>query len=571
MNHPAGTIIDQPVRSLVVWCPDWPVVAAGITPDIPAAVFHANRVVAASAAARAEGVTVDLRRREAQGRSPQLLVLDRDEAMEASAFEAVAQAIESFTPRLEILCPGTVATGTRGPSRYFGGDEALAGKVVDAVNGVLEERGTCAVGIADGTFAALQAARQAGAFAAPPLAPVVPSNSGGSASGGDQDPANFVQVVAPGVTPQFLAPLPTGCLERPELVDVWGRLGLRTLGAVAALSLADVVGRFGAEGAVAHRLASGLDERPPDLRDPPPDLVVGTELDPPVERVDQVAFVAKVLADQLTEQLDRRGMACTRLAVEAETDHGEQLVRLWRHDGALSAGAIADRVRWQLDGWLSGSVGGPGEQGGGSTEAWARRPTGPVRRLVLRPDEVGPATGRQLGFWGGDAAADERVIRTLARVQGLLGADAVKVPERRGGRHPAEQLRLVPAYAVDLTESRAAAVTDDQGVPWPGRLPGPAPAVVHGAPVPVEVLDDQGRPVEVSGRGLASAPPAQIRIDGGPLRAVTAWAGPWPAEERWWDPERHRRRARFQLVDDTGAAHLAVREGGGWSVEASYG
>ena len=446
--------------------------------------------------------------------------------------------------------PGTVATGTRGPSRYFGGDEALAGKVVDAVDGVLGERGTCSVGIADGTFAALQAARQAAAAAAQP---------------------NFVMVVPPGAAPQFLAPLPTACLERPELVDVWGRLGLRTLGAVAGLSLADVVGRFGAEGAVAHRLASGLDERPPDLRDPPPDLVVGTELDPPVERVDQVAFVAKVLADQLTEQLDRRGMACTRLAVEAETDHGEQLVRLWRHDGALSAGAIADRVRWQLDGWLSGSVGGPGEQGGGGTEAWARRPTGPVKRLVLRPDEVGPATGRQLGFWGGDAAADERVIRTLARVQGLLGADEVKVPERRGGRHPAEQLRLVPAYAVDLTESRAAAVADDQGVPWPGRLPGPAPAVVHGAPVPAEVLDDRGRPVEVSGRGMASAPPAQLRVDGGPRRAVTAWAGPWPAEERWWDPERHRRRARFQLVDDTGAAHLAVREGGGWYVEAFYG
>ena len=88
--------------------------------------------------------------------------------MEASAFEAVAQAIEAFTPRLEILCPGTVATGTRGPSRYFGGDEALAGKVVDAVDGVLGERGTCSVGIADGTFAALQAARQAAADPAQP-------------------------------------------------------------------------------------------------------------------------------------------------------------------------------------------------------------------------------------------------------------------------------------------------------------------------------------------------------------------------------------------------------------------
>ena len=331
MNHPAGTSIDQPVRSLVVWCPDWPVVAAGITPDVSAAVFHTNRVVAASEAARAEGVSVDLRRREAQGRCPRLLVLDRDEAMEASTFEAVAQAIEAFTPRLEILCPGTVATGTRGPSRYFGGDEALAGKLADAVNGVLGERGICSVGIADGTFAALQAARQAGADAALP-------NLGGYSPPVDQNPPKFVMVVPPGATPQFLAPLPTACLERPELVDVWGRLGLRTLGAVAALSLADVVGRFGAEGAVAHRLASGLDERPPDLRDPPTDLVVGTELDPPVERVDQVAFVAKVLADQLTEQLDRRGMACTRLAVEAETDHGEQLVRLWRHDGALSAG-----------------------------------------------------------------------------------------------------------------------------------------------------------------------------------------------------------------------------------------
>ncbi len=536
MSHPAGVALDRPVRSMVVWCPDWPVVAAGVLPDVPAAVFHANRVVAASVAARAQGVEIDLRRREAQGRCPRLMVLDRDEAVEATTFETVVRAVEAFTPRLEILCPGTVATGTRGPSRYFGGDEALAGRVAASVSAVLGERGDCRVGIADGTFTALQAARQA-----TPERPVI---------------------VPPGATPGFLAPLPTACLERPELVDVWWRLGLRTLGAVAALSLADVVGRFGVEGSVAHRLASGLDERPPDLRDPPPDLVVGTELDPPVERVDQVAFVAKVLADQLTEQLDARGMACTRLAVEAETDHGEQLVRMWRHEGALTAGAIADRVRWQLDGWL----GAAGER----MDARARRPTGPIRRLVLRPDEVGPATGRQLGFWGGEAAADERVIRALARVQGLVGPDAVRVPERRGGRGPAEQLRLVPAYAVDLTESRAAAVADDGGAPWPGRLPGPAPAVVH-TPAPlVEVLDDQGRPVEVSGRGVASASPTGLRIAGGGPRAITAWAGPWPAEELWWDPQRHRRRARFQLVDETGDAHLAVREGGRWYLEASY-
>ena len=66
------------------------------------------------------------------------------------------------------------------------------------------------------------------------------------------------------------------------------------------------------------------------------------------------------------------------------------LERRWRHEGALSAGAIADRVRWQLDGWLSGSV--------------SSRPTGGLDRLVLVPEEVRAASGRQLGFWGGQSA-----------------------------------------------------------------------------------------------------------------------------------------------------------------------
>jgi protein ImuB len=51
---------------------------------------------------------------------------------------------------------------------------------------------------------------------------------------------------------------------------------------------------------------------------------------------------------------------------------------------------------------------------------------------------------------------------------------------------------------------------------------------------------------------------------------VVAWAGPWPADERWWDPATHRRRARFQLLTDDGAAHLAVVEAGRWWLEAVY-
>ncbi|MFT4220707.1 MAG: DNA polymerase Y family protein, partial [Microbacterium sp.] len=69
-----------PVRSLVLWIPDWPVVAlardpaAGVADDEPVAVLEANTVVSCSAAARAEGVRRGQRRRDAQARCPRLRV-----------------------------------------------------------------------------------------------------------------------------------------------------------------------------------------------------------------------------------------------------------------------------------------------------------------------------------------------------------------------------------------------------------------------------------------------------------------------------------------------------------------
>lgn len=530
----------SPIRTMVVWCLDWPVVAHGIDAATPAAVFHANRVVACNPAARAVGVRRGQRRREAQSRCPDLELLDPDPSREARAFEPVVAAIEEFAPRLELTRPGSCAVPTRGPSRYFGGDDALAEQVAQRVAEVLDQRTECRLGIADGPFAAALAARS------------------------DHAARTGSHVVAPGGSPAFLAPLSVHVLsaERPALepmVDVVARLGLRTLGAFAALRPADVLGRFGTDGATAHRLASGLDERSPDARQPPPDLAVEQHLDPPVERIEQVAFTARDLAEILHAQLDQQGLACTRVAVEAETEHGELLVRLWRHEGALSAGAVADRVRWQLDGWLNASAG--------------HRPTGGLVRLALVPDEVVPARGRQLGFWGGETEADERAGRALARVQALLGPDAVRVPELRGGRGPNDQLTLIPAAAVDLRERRLAPEAPfpaDGSAPWPGRLPSPSPAVITASGVPVELLDAKGDVVSVNGRGLLSAAPASLSLRGSSPLRVTSWAGPWVVDERWWDGDRRRRVARMQLCTDDGVGRLLALEAGSWSIEAIY-
>src|SRR5690606_29348521 len=88
---PVGPPADAPVRTMSVWVPDWPLVAAGVEPAEPAAVFVANRVVACTASARAAGVRRHMRRREAQSRAPSLVVLDHDPDRDARAFEAVVQ------------------------------------------------------------------------------------------------------------------------------------------------------------------------------------------------------------------------------------------------------------------------------------------------------------------------------------------------------------------------------------------------------------------------------------------------------------------------------------------------
>jgi len=516
--------VSPPTRTVVVWCPDWPVVAAAAEHDVsghvPVAVVAANRVVACSEVARADGVRRGLRRREAQARCPSLVVLADDPSRDARLFEPVVAAVEELAPGVEVVRPGICAVAARGPSRWFGGDAAVAERLVDHV------AQTCGVesqvGVADGSFAAGLAARRG-------------------------------LVVPPGASPQLLSPCPVEVLDRPELVDLLRRLGVRTLGDFAALPAPDVLTRFGSDGALAHRLARGLDARPLAARRPPVDLAVTSVLDPPVERVDAAAFAARTLAQRLSEGLRRQGLACTRLGIEARTEHDEELVRVWRHDGALTPGDIADRVRWQLDGWLTGRSG-------------DRRPTAGVALLRLVPEEVVEHSGLQLGLWGDVGEHDDRAHRALARVQGMLGPEAVVTAVLGGGRGPAERVRLVP-WRDERTPAHPAEP------PWPGRLPSPSPATVFTDPLPAMVLCADGTPVGVTGRQVVTAAPARVGVAGRPEREVLAWTGPWPADERWWDAANARRRARFQVVvdgDGDQRALLLVVEGGRWWVEGVY-
>lgn len=197
--------------------------------------------------------------------------------------------------------------------------------------------------------------------------------------------------------------------------------------------------------------------------------------------------------------------------------------------------------------------------------AGATRSEPPGYRAAPRR-QPGETSASQVGFWGGAAESEARAERVLWRLQQLVHPEEMVVGRLRGGRGPDERARLVP-WAGRKLEPRPAGPSTG-GAPWPGRLPSPAPAVLFEQPLPASLVDPDGAEVEVTAAGLTSAVPCRLSVAGGRWQAATAWAGPWPSDERWWSVRR--RRARMQLVTETGRAYLLVREGAGWWVEGAY-
>ena len=360
-------------------------------------------------------------------RCPDLLDEDEGGAVLRS-FVRVIGAVEAYCPWVTAVRPGICSLPARGPARYFGGEQALVRMVADAAGDVTDVT-TVEVGIADGLFAGVLAARSG-------------------------------LIIPTGGTPDFLAPFPVDVLGNHELAELLARLGIRTLGELAALPESHVLGRFGADGVLCHMVASGR----------------SSEL------------------------------------------------------GGLRLPAIGRRID-ELRGRTTGRAGG--------------------------------APAPQPGFWGGMSDTDARAARALTAVQHLLGPDSVVTARLQGGRSPAERARFV------TWNGREAPDDDALGAPWPGRIPPPAPAAVHPAPLAAELAGADGEPVTVSSRGLLTTAPDRLSIGGNPWRSVAAWAGPWPSDERWWSRGR-RRSTRLQVVVDDDAYLLAI-ERGRWWVEATYG
>ena len=328
-----------------------------------------SRVLTASAEAAARGVQPGLTLRQAEALSPTAEIVSADPVATTRLAERIATALSELAPSVEVRLDGRAWLD-------LAGVPWLATAVREARRRLRDLTGADPrLGLAPGPFAAMLAAARA-------------------------RPGRLVRVDDP---PAFLAPLPVTELElEAEQLERLDLLGLRTLGAVAALGPRQLESQLGRAGRTAVLLARG--EEPVRLRPWRPLTVTGArcQLEPPVEDREALLFVARRLAEELAAELGLRGAGARRLRVRLEVEGGRPEVRESAVRHPLSSGA-------ELFGLVA---------------SWLREwpPAAPIVELVVEAPELEAAGQRQLRLWmGGDGSAEE-VRAALERLQERHGA-----------------------------------------------------------------------------------------------------------------------------------------------------
>ena len=453
-------------------------------------------IVAVSAAARARGVRAG-RHSVAQGRAiaADLIVRARNAAAEGSAVRALAEVAASLASRVEVAAGGVFLDAT-GAAHLVDSEAGLATALVARAERVgLAARAAVAGSMTVARLAALRA-------------------------------IDGALVVPAGTECGFTAPLPLACLGslEPRLAATLERWGVRTLGDLARLPLAEVATRLGSTGAALVRAARGEDERPLAPQPLAGMIEEAIGLDHPLDTIEPLLFVLRGLLERVVARVGLEGVGCARLGVGLGLDDRSRDAR----DLALAAPTrdvktILACLRVELE---------------------ARPPRAAIVAVTVSavPERVRTA---QLGLFTPPGPAPERLATVLARLTALCGAERVGAPavvdSHRPGVAAVESFRLPPGAA---PPSPAAA----------------CPTLVVRAlrpPRAIEVFCDRDRPDFVRGDGIGG-------------RVVTL-AGPWRLAAEWWS-EQAFARDYYDLELSDGGLYRCYRESasGRWFTDGVY-
>jgi protein ImuB len=287
----------------------------------------AEKVGEVSLAAEAFGVHPGTRLGEALARCPRLMLVPPDPVGVADSWERLLVRLESIGAAVEPERPGLVCFDATGLLRLYGGIRG----VLNAGRRAL--RTPARFGVAPSRFAAVAAATRA-RVRRPEIV------------GGSDPPRAGPSGAARAQARAYLAPLPVALLRaRPalaELPDALERLGIKTLGEVAALPVAALADRFGTTGLLAHELANGGDGA---LRPRPAAEYLRESLElPEAASGSQLEQGLGLLIDRLLARRERRGRTFRSVVLSAVlVEQGGT----WR-DQVVFREALSDPVRMRL-------------------------------------------------------------------------------------------------------------------------------------------------------------------------------------------------------------------------------
>ncbi len=286
-----------------------------------------------SLAAEAFGIHPGMRLGEALARCPRLTLVPPDPAGVADLWERLLVRLESVGAAVEPERPGLVCFDARGLLRLHGGIE---GVLRAARTGL---RLPARFGVAPSRFAAVAAATRA-RTRRPEIVGgrVKAAGPDGSAGLGGSEARELARA--------YLATLSVTLLRaRPALADLpeaLERLGVRTLGELAALPAAALADRFGKPGLLAYELARGGDSA---LSPRPAGEFLREALElPEAASGIQLERGLGLLIDRLLARRERRGRTLRSVVISAKlVEQGGT----WREQVVFRE-ALADPVRMRL-------------------------------------------------------------------------------------------------------------------------------------------------------------------------------------------------------------------------------
>lgn len=273
-----------------------------------------------------------------------------------------------------------------------------------------------------------------------------------------------IVIVPPDGCAAYLAPAPLGLVPMDEeLRETLQALGLRTVGAFAALTVEDVERRWGEDGVAAWRLARGEDRRRPVLARLDAPRAVAAELSPSVPSAEPILFLVRAALDRLVQDLVHDGRSAAVVAITLALDDARGALPTATRAHTITREVRLPRPLARVVPLL--------ERCRALLEEW--RLDAPVCAVTVAITATAPLHGAQGELldpaWRDPAAADA----AFARLRATLGTGAIVRPVLRDTHRP-ERAGEWERVEDPMGDGSGVGAGDGRG--GPARSPAPAPA-----------------------------------------------------------------------------------------------